>query len=320
MTSNTLPRRSRAHAAALAFVRWFDSWAGRDEATQTTRRVDWVRILPFTILHAACLLVLWVGWSWTAVGVAFALYLVRMFAITAFYHRYFSHRTFKTSRVMQFVFAVMGASAVQRGPLWWAAHHREHHTNSDTEDDPHSPMRKGFWWSHIGWITARHNFRTKLERVRDLARFPELRFLDRFDIVVPVLLFATLFGIGALLEAYAPGLGTTGGQLMVWGLISTIVLGHATFTINSLSHLFGSRPFETKDTSRNNPWLALLTLGEGWHNNHHHFQGSARQGFLWWEYDVSYYGLCVLRAFGLVWDLNPVPARILAQRRPRGMR
>jgi stearoyl-CoA desaturase (delta-9 desaturase) len=320
MTEITEVRRSRGREAALAFVRWFDSWAGhkkKEEHPTGPKRVDWVRVLPFALLHLACFTVILVGWSWTAVAVAAGLYVVRMFSITAFYHRYFSHRSFKTSRPMQFVFAVMGNSAVQRGPLWWAAHHRHHHLHSDGEHDPHSPMRKGFLWAHIGWITDRSNFRTRLERVKDLARFPELRFLDRFDIVVPVLLFVALFTAGALLERFAPGLGTTGMQLVVWGLISTVVLGHATFTINSLSHLFGSRPFETADTSRNNPWLALLTLGEGWHNNHHRYQASARNGFQWWEIDLTYYGLVVLRTLGLVWELKPVPVRVLQQRRSK---
>ena len=314
MTTHTQTRPSRAKEALLAVVRWFDSWAGRDEPVAKPKRVDWVRVVPFTLLHVACGLVLVAGWSWVAVGVAAALYVVRMFAITGFYHRYFSHRSFKTSRFMQFVFAVMGASAVQRGPLWWAAHHRHHHANSDGEDDLHSPVRNGFWWAHVGWITDRRNFKTRLERVKDLARYPELRFLDRFDLVVPVLLFASLFVLGWALNAWNPELGTSGFQMTVWGLISTVVLGHATFTINSLSHLFGSRPYETTDTSRNNPWLALLTLGEGWHNNHHYYQASARNGFLWWEYDITYYGLLALKSLGLVWDLNPVPVKILERR------
>jgi stearoyl-CoA desaturase (delta-9 desaturase) len=317
-------RRKRS-ALSVHVTRWFDSWAGVDhealaDGPKEAAKVEWVRIAPFVILHLACLGVVWVGISWTAVIVAVLLYVVRMFAITAFYHRYFSHRSFKTSRVGQFVFGVLGNSAVQRGPLWWAAHHREHHRSSDEAADPHSPMQRGFWWSHIGWITARVNFPTRIERVRDLARFPELRFLDRFDTLVPALSGAALYGFGQLLKYQAPSLGTDGLQLLVWGVISTIVLFHATFTINSLAHLFGSRRFETADTSRNNPLLALITLGEGWHNNHHHYQGAARQGFMWWEYDFSYYGLVVLRTLGIVWDLNPVPARVMAQRSPIGRR
>jgi stearoyl-CoA desaturase (delta-9 desaturase) len=301
--------------ASLALLRWIDSWAGIDEpVASTAKRVDWPRILPFALLHVACLGVIWVGWSPVAVGVAVALYVVRMFAITAFYHRYFSHRTFKTSRAMQFVFGVLGNSAVQRGPLWWAAHHREHHQHSDTDDDTHSPTRHGFFWSHVGWITAKHNFPTRRERVKDLLKYPELCFLDRFDIVVPIAMFVGLYGLGAWLGAAYPELGTSGLQLVVWGMISTVVLFHATFTINSLAHVWGTRRFQTTDTSRNNWLLALITLGEGWHNNHHHFQGSVRQGFYWWEYDPSYYALRAMSWLGLVWQLNPVPAAVLEKR------
>ena len=314
-TTTTAPRRS---LLPLAVRRWFDSWAGIDEVqARGPKTVDWVRITPFLLLHLACAGVLWVGWSPTAVAVAVALYLVRMFAITAFYHRYFSHRTFETSRVMQFAFAVLGNSSVQRGPLWWAAHHREHHSNSDGEDDPHSPLQRGFWWSHVGWITAKENFATRRERVRDLLAYPELCFLDRFDTLVPLLMFGGLWALGAVLERVAPGLGTSGAQLVVWGIISTCVLFHATFTINSLAHLWGSRRFQTRDASRNNWLLAVITLGEGWHNNHHHYQGTARQGFVWWELDLSYYGLLALSRLGLVWSLRPVPARVLATRLER---
>ena len=299
----------------LAMRRWIDSWAGMEsEAASGPKKVDWVRILPFLLLHLACLGVLWTGWSWTAVGVAAVLYAVRMFSITAFYHRYFSHRTFSTSRPVQFVFAVLGNSSVQRGPLWWAAHHREHHQNSDTEDDPHSPIRRGFWWSHVGWITSKHNFSTRLERVRDLSKFPELCFLDRYDTLVPLLMFGALYGLGELLHLEFPALGTSGWQLVVWGIISTCVLFHATFTINSLAHLWGTRRFQTDDHSRNNWFLAIVTFGEGWHNNHHHYQGSVRQGFRWWEYDFSYYALVVMSWLGLVWSLHPVPARVLSAR------
>lgn len=305
------PRRR----APLAIVRWFDSWAnGYEHGSNAPLTVDWVRIIPFALLHLACFAVIWVGVSWFAVVVAVALYFARMFAVTAFYHRYFSHRTFETSRAAQFVFALAGATCVQRGPLWWAAHHRTHHASSDEPADPHSPRQRGFWWSHIGWITARGNFATKLERVRDLAKFPELCWLDRFDTVVPIASAAALYGLGALLGYVAPSLETSGPQLLVWGIISTIVLFHATFTINSLAHVWGRRVFATSDTSRNNFWLALLTLGEGWHNNHHHFPGAVRQGFHWWQVDVSYYLLRALASLGIIWDLRPVPARVLAQR------
>src|SRR5512135_3536419 len=246
---------------------WFDASATPNADDATRDRVDWARILPFVGMHAACLAVIWVGVSAFAVGVAVAMYVVRMFAITGFYHRYFSHRTFKTSRVAQFIFAVLGASAVQRGPIWWAAHHRHHHAHSDQPEDVHSPVQRGFLWSHMGWFLSRRHFTPDLTRVRDLQRFPELRLLDRFDILVPVALAVALFFLGMALETWAPSLGTTRWQMLVWGFfVSTVVCYHATYTINSLSHVFGRRRYETPDDSRNNFLLALLTLGEGWHN------------------------------------------------------
>jgi stearoyl-CoA desaturase (delta-9 desaturase) len=272
-------------------------------------RIDWLRAGPFMAMHLACLGVLWVGISPVALCVAATLYAVRMFALTGFYHRYFSHRTFRTSRAVQFVFALIGASCVQRGPLWWAAHHRHHHRHADDPSDVHSPRVHGFLWSHVGWFLTPRNFRTDLSRVPDLARYPELRLLDRFDTLVPVVLAVALYGLGVLLQHIAPALHTSGGQMLVWGFfVSTIVLFHATVTINSLAHKFGRRRFQTHDDSRNNVWLALLTFGEGWHNNHHFFPGSSRQGFRWWEIDLTWYGLKLMAALGLVHGLKPVPA------------
>ena len=292
---------------------WFDSAAVPPADDADADRVDWLRVLPFVLLHLGCLGVLWVGVSPVAVAVAALLYAVRMFALTAFYHRYFSHRTFRTSRAMQLVFALVGAASVQRGPLWWAAHHRHHHRHADTQHDAHSP-RHGFWHSHMGWFLTRRAFATDLSRVPDLARYPELRWLDRFDVTVPLAMAVGLYALGEILERVAPGLGTSGPQLLVWGFfISTVVLFHATVTINSLAHRFGSRRFDTADDSRNNLWLALLTFGEGWHNNHHFYAGSARQGFRWWEIDLTWYGLRLLAALGLVHDLKPVPAWVLAK-------
>ncbi|GAB2512184.1 acyl-CoA desaturase [Lysobacter humi (ex Lee et al. 2017)] len=295
--------------------RWFDT-ADHGEAVDPARedRIDWLRAAPFVAMHVACIAVAWVGVSPIAVAVAAALYAVRMFALTGFYHRYFSHRTFRTSRAVQFVFALIGASCVQRGPLWWAAHHRHHHRHADTGLDPHSPKVHGFWWSHAAWFLTPRGFRTHWERIPDLAKFPELRWLDRFDTLVPVALAAALYGLGAALERVAPQLGTSGLQMLVWGfLISTVVLFHATVTINSLAHRYGTRRFATRDDSRNNLWLALLTFGEGWHNNHHFFPGTARQGFRWWEVDLTWYGLRLMAALGLVRDLKPVPAWVLAR-------
>ena len=295
--------------------RWFDTDAvahdGRDGD-----RIDWLRAVPFFAMHLACLAVFWVGVSPVAVLVALALYALRMFAITGFYHRYFSHRTFRTSRVVQFLAALVGAASVQRGPLWWAAHHRNHHRHTETTLDPHSPRVHGFWRSHMGWFLTREGFRTDWSRIPDLAKYPELRWLDRYDTLVPVLLAVGLYGLGALLERVAPGIGTTGGQMLVWGFfISTTVLFHATVTINSLAHRYGSRRFETGDDSRNNFWLALLTFGEGWHNNHHFFPGTVRQGFRWWEIDLTFYGLKLMSWCGLVRDLKPVPAWVHAKAR-----
>lgn len=297
------------------FLAWVDSRQRLGDPAEDPRRVDWFRIIPFIGLHLACLGVLFVGVSATAIVVFALSYFLRMFAITAFYHRYFSHRTFRTSRPVQFLFALIGASATQRGPLWWAAHHRHHHRHADTDDDVHAP-RHGFWWSHMGWFLCRENFETRADQIPDLIRYPELRWLDRYDLLVPLIYAAALFGLGSLLNRLAPGLETGGWQLLVWGyFVSTVVLVHVTLTINSLAHIWGSRRYATRDDSRNNLFLALLTLGEGWHNNHHHFPGSARQGFYWWEVDISYYLLRMMSWLGLVSGLKPVPDRIRQARR-----
>jgi stearoyl-CoA desaturase (delta-9 desaturase) len=169
---------------------------------------------------------------------------------------------------------------------------------------------RGFVWSHIGWMTSSRNFPTDYNRVKDLAKFPELVLLNRFDLVVPFLYAMALLALGGLVGHFWPESGTSAGQLFVWGFfISTIFLLHATLCINSLAHTMGSRRFETEDTSRNSLFLALITLGEGWHNNHHHSMTSARQGFYWWEIDITYYILKMLSWLGLIWDLRPVPAR-----------
>ena len=249
---------------------------------------------------------------WTAV----ALYVLRCFALTAVYHRYFSHRTYRLNRFWQTVFAVLGNSAVQRGPLWWAAHHRHHHSTADTDKDVHSPVVHGFWWSHVLWLMTPASFATRMERVPDWAKYRELRFLNRFSILVPLLFLGLLYAAGELLAVHLPGTGTSGLQMVVWGfVISTVVLYHATFTINSLDHLIGRRRFDTTDRSRNNWVLALLTFGEGWHNNHHRYPTSARQGFYWWELDLTYYILRALSWIGIVRDLRPVPQRVLAEGR-----
>ncbi len=312
MSSPKKTTRATSHLMT-SILRWFDSEANMDSITVTDqKKVDWLRIVPLLFLHLMCLGVFWVGWSWTAIGVAVLLYCIRMFAITGFYHRYFSHKAFKTNRFWQFIFGAVGNASVQRGPLWWAAHHRHHHRFTDQEQDVHSPSRHGFWWSHIGWLTSKANFPTNYKYVAEWAKYPELRWLNRYDTVIPVLLALALYILGALLERFAPQLGTNGLQMLVWGFfISTTVLLHATVTINSLDHMYGSRRYNTPDTSRNNVMLALITLGEGWHNNHHHYAVSAHQGFFWWEIDVTYYALVLLARLGIVRDLRPLPEHMV---------
>jgi stearoyl-CoA desaturase (delta-9 desaturase) len=313
----SLPRRLNVllKRAATASVQWFDAdYApeGAEKMRQEADRVDWVRCIPFIILHLGCLGVLLTGTSVFAVECAVALYFVRMFAVTGVYHRYFSHRTYGTSRAGQFLLALFAGTAVQRGALWWAYHHRHHHQHSDEPEDAHSPHVHGFWWSHVGWITSRRNFPTDYTRVRDLARYPELVFLNRFDSLVPLAFAAAVWGFGCWVEKHAPGLGTTRWQMLVWGFfISTTALFHGTASINSLAHVLGRRRYQTGDDSRNSFLLAVITLGEGWHNNHHRYQSATRNGFYWWEVDVTYYLLKCLSWTGLIWDLKSVPKSVL---------
>ena len=298
----------------------FDTDFQPKDTPNPDKELDGSRCFSLIFLHAGCLGVIWVGWSWFAIWVAVFLYFTRMFAITAFLHRYFSHRSFKTSRPMQFLFAVAAGTAAQRGALWWAAHHRKHHKESDNETDVHSPHTHSFLWSHMGWITSHRNFATDYDVIKDFARFPELVYLNRFNKVVPLLLVVSLYFLGDWTASQWPGLETSGWQIVVWGFfISTTVLFHGTQTINSLAHIYGRRRFDTTDHSKNNFWLSLITLGEGWHNNHHYYMHSTRQGFYWWEIDPTYYGLKIMSWLGLVSDLKPVPERILEEGRIRDL-
>jgi stearoyl-CoA desaturase (delta-9 desaturase) len=243
-------------------------------------------------VHALCAGVPLVRFSWMNVLLAAASYCVQVFGITAGYHRYFSHRAFKTSRVFQFVLAWLGCSAMQNGPLWWASEHRTHHRFSDQPGDPHSPVLRGFWYSHIGWVLDGTNDHPDLANVRDFMRYPELRLLDAYKWVptmVSAVLCALLLGLPGLVWVF--GLGTT-------------LAFHAPLLVNSLGHIHGRRRFDTKDSSRNNALLGVLVLGEGWHNNHHHRQGLARHGLTWWEVDVTYYGLRLLQALRVVWGVR----------------
>jgi len=265
-------------------------------------RVNWLRSTPFILVHLLPLAAVWTGVTSFDVALCAVLFALKMFFVTAGYHRYFSHRAFKTSRAMQFLLAFGGGIAAQKGALWWAAHHRHHHRFSDQPEDIHSPM-KGFWWSHIGWITCDRYNDTEFGAIRDFARYPELRFLDTYHYVPPVVLAAICFALGGWSALWIGFFG------------STVLTYHATFLINSVTHLFGRRRYALTDTSRNSLLMALLTFGEGWHNNHHHYQGSANMGFYWWEIDISYYVLKLLSYTGLVWDLRLPPASALEENR-----
>jgi len=274
------------------------------EVTRNERGIAWFKASPFFAVHIAAVAgIFWFGWSWSGALLAVALYYVRMFGVTGAYHRYFSHRAYRTSRAFQFLLALLAMTSVQKGVLWWASHHRTHHRNSDQPNDVHSVLHDGFWWSHVGWIISSKYDSTDLSKVKDLARFPELRFLDRFHVLVPI--------------AYATALYLIGGTwALFWGFfVSTTLLWHGTFTINSLTHVFGSQRYVTTDNSRNHWLLAVITMGEGWHNNHHYYQRSVNQGFFWWEIDPTYYVLRVLSWVGLVWDLHTPPPHVLHSNR-----
>lgn len=291
------------------WIKVLRTWLDADFAESHLKHsgLDWSRMVPFVLLHLACLTVFWVGVSPIALEIMALTYTLRMFAITGFYHRYFSHKTFKTHRICQFLFAILGASAAQRGPLWWASHHRSHHRHADTPQDPHSPHHKGFVWSHLGWFFSPNAFKTDYTKVPDWVKFPELYWLNRYDTVVPLCLAAGLYALGHTLHHYGIEYHTSGPQLLVWGFfMSTVLLFHATSCINSLAHVWGRRAYATPDHSRNSFLLALVTLGEGWHNNHHFYQISARQGFRWWQIDMTFYLLWCFSKLGLIRDLRPV--------------
>ena len=257
--------------------------------------------VSFVLMHMACAAALWVGCSWKLLALCAGMYLVRMFAVTAGYHRYFSHRSYRMGRVPQFLMAFLAQTSAQKGVLWWAANHRDHHRHSDTPLDPHSPVRDGFWWSHVGWVLSDAYDVYDPKAIEDFARFPELRFLDTYHWLCPWLLGAGTFAFGLW-----TGLGAW--NTLVWGfVISTVLLWHGTFCINSLTHVWGTRRFETGDGSRNNFVLALITLGEGWHNNHHHYQAASRAGIRWWEVDPTFYVLKILSWLRVVRDLRPFP-------------
>ena len=255
--------------------------------------------VPFVLVHLACFGAIWTGVSSLAVAIGVALYWLRIFSIGAGYHRYFSHRSYETSRVFQFILAFLSQSTAQKSVLWWAAKHREHHLHSDTEQDVHSPRQSGFLYSHLGWIFARQHGAVDLAKVSDLTRYPELTWLHRYELAPAIAL-----AIGCFVLA-----GWSG--LVVGFFWSTVATFHATFCINSLAHVVGRRRYITGDDSRNNWFLAIFTMGEGWHNNHHAYQSSVRQGFRWWEYDPTFYVLKLLSYAGLIWRLKTPPQEVV---------
>jgi stearoyl-CoA desaturase (delta-9 desaturase) len=263
--------------------------------------IQWTTAIPFFLVHLMGLWAIQTGISLEMVVLAIASYYLRMLAITAGYHRYFSHRSYKTGRVFQFILAVLAMTSAQKGVLWWAAHHRHHHKHSDQEQDRHSPVQRGFWYSHVGWLLTNEYDRTEFAVVKDLVKYPELRLLNRFHYVPPFLYALLIFMVWGF-----PGL--------IWGFfISTTVLYHCTFFINSLTHIIGRVRYDSRDGSRNSFILAVLCCGEGWHNNHHYYQSSVNQGWRWWEIDFSYYLLILLSWFRLVWDLRTPPDHIKAK-------
>ncbi|MEE2791395.1 MAG: acyl-CoA desaturase [Acidobacteriota bacterium] len=287
-----------------------------EHLAETQQHTDWSTNIPFLGIHLGCLLILWTGIDLFSAGVGLITLLLRMFGLTGGYHRYFCHRSFKTTRIFQFVLAVLGVAAAQKGPLWWAGHHRHHHRHSDTASDVHPPGVKGFYWAHFGWVICPANLRTRTELVPDLVRFPELRWLNRHHYTIPACLAAGLFVLGSWLEATSPYLGASGWKLLAVGFfLSTTLLYHVTFAVNSIGHTVGRQRYDTRDASRNGLLLALITAGEGWHNNHHRYPASERQGFYWWEIDATHYVVALLARFHIVWDVRSPSSAVLDEGR-----
>ena len=270
--------------------------------------------IAFAIIHLMPLAAIWTGVTFFDWMVCIFLYFFRMFWVTGGYHRYFAHRSYSTSRWFQFVIAFMSQTTAQKGALWWAAHHRHHHRYSDTPADPHSMKIYGFWYSHIGWIVGPDFKKTDYKVIGDYAKYPELVWLNEHYLVPPTILAILVTAIGGWVNggSFMAIFSTAGLSTLVIGFfLSTIILYHGTFSINSIMHKFGKPRYDTGDESKNSVVLALVTMGEGWHNNHHYYETAARQGFFWWEIDITYYILRGLAAVGLIWDLKGVPKHIL---------
>jgi stearoyl-CoA desaturase (delta-9 desaturase) len=268
-----------------------------------------ITLLPiflFWLVQASALLVFVVPFSWAFVALWAVSHFLRAIGLTLAFHRYYAHRSFQMNRVARFVWSFIGCAAMQKGPIWWAGHHVNHHRFADREGDPHSPMVSGIYYAHIGWFlndAKNDTLEASNPVVRDFSKAPEILWLDRLNFVPPALLAAVMYAVGGL-------------PALIWGFcLPTMTLAHATFAINTVNHLYGSRRFDTLDDSRNNPITAVLAVGEGWHNNHHRYQRAARNGFYWWEFDPTWYAIRIMQAIGLAWDVQPVPARIYEEAR-----
>jgi stearoyl-CoA desaturase (delta-9 desaturase) len=265
-----------------------------------------VQITVFWAVQASALLVFAVPFRWAFIALWAASHFLRAIGLTLAFHRYFAHRAFKMNRVARFVWAFIGTAAMQKGPLWWAGHHVNHHRFADREGDPHSPMVSGVYYAHIGWFlndTKYDSVEASNPVIRDFSKVPEIAWLEKYFFFPPLALAIGMFLIGGM-------------PWLVWGFcLPTMTLAHATFAINTVNHMFGSRRFETVDESRNNPLTAFFAVGEGWHNNHHRYQRAARNGFYWWELDLTWYVIRAMAVLGIASDVQPVPARIYEEAR-----
>ena len=265
-----------------------------------------IQIIIFWTVQASAASVFLVPFSWSLVLLWAVSHFLRAIGLTLTFHRYLAHRAFQMNRGVRFVWAFIGTCAMQKGPIWWAGHHVNHHKFADREGDPHSPMVSGVYYAHIGWFlndTKHDQLEPNNPVLRDFSKYWELAMLERFHFVPPIMLAVAMYLIG-------------GAPWLVWGFcLPTMTLAHATFAINTVNHMFGSRRFDTIDESRNNAVTAIFAAGEGWHNNHHRFQRAARNGFYWWEFDPTWYVIRAMAAVGLAWDLQQVPERIYEEAR-----
>lgn len=268
-------------------------------STTTKPQFNWYHILFFAPLHLGALLALFPAFfSWKAVGVALLLYWVTGgLGITLGFHRLLTHRSFATPKWLEYFLALCGTLACQGGPFDWVGIHRQHHLHSDQELDPHD-SNKGFWWSHINWMFYNSPGLDEVPKfIKDIADDPVYQFLHKNMVFLQVCLGLFLLWLG-------------GWSFVVWGVFVRLVfVWHCTWFVNSATHKFGYRTYESGDRSTNCWWVALLTYGEGWHNNHHAFQYSARHGLKWWEIDLTWMTIQLLQALGLATNVKLPPEK-----------